>query len=142
MKKSELNLDILKNSLKTLKECYDDYSAEPSKKIKDYIKDSCIKRFEYTYETSKKIMNKFLKKEYDKSEKDLTINNIFREMYGLDLIKNFENWTDYREKRNFTSHEYNEKFTDSIIAVIPDFISDVEYLISRLEGCLQDDGMQ
>ena len=99
MKKSELNLDILKNSLKTLKECYDDYSAEPNKKIKDYIKDSCIKRFEYTYETSKKIMNKFLKKEYDKSEKDLTINNIFREMYGLDLIKNFENWADYREKK-------------------------------------------
>lgn len=142
MKKSELNLDILKNSLKTLKECYDDYSAEPNKKIKDYIKDSCIKRFEYTYETSKKIMNKFLKKEYDKSEKDLTINNIFREMYGLDLIKNFENWADYREKRNFTSHEYNEKYTDSIIAVIPDFISDVEYLINRLEGILQDDRIQ
>ena len=142
MKKSELNLDILKNSLRTLKECYDDYSAEPNKKIKDYIKDSCIKRFEYTYETSKKIMNKFLKKEYDKSEKDLTINNIFREMYGLDLIKNFENWADYREKRNFTSHEYNEKYTDSIIAVIPDFISDVEYLINRLEGILQDDGIQ
>ncbi len=142
MKKSELNLDILKNSLKTLKECYDDYSAEPDKKIKDYIKDSCIKRFEYTYETSKKIMNKFLKKEYDKSEKDLTINNIFREMYGLDLIKNFENWADYREKRNFTSHEYNEKYTDSIIAVIPDFISDVEYLINQLEGILQDDGIQ
>ena len=111
-------------------------------KIKDYIKDSCIKRFEYTYETSKKIMNKFLKKEYDKSEKDLTINNIFREMYGLDLIKNFENWADYREKRNFTSHEYNEKYTDSIIAVIPDFISDVEYLINQLEGILQDDGIQ
>ena len=142
MKKSELNLDILKNSLKTLKECYDDYSAEPNKKIKDYIKDSCIKRYEYTYETSKKIMNKFLKKEYDKSEKDLTINNIFREMYGLDLIKNFENWADYREKRNFTSHEYNEKYTDSIIAVIPDFISDVEYLINRLEGILQDDRIQ
>ena len=142
MKKSELNLDILKNSLKTLNECYDDYSAEPNKKIKDYIKDSCIKRFEYTYETSKKIMNKFLKKEYDKSEKDLTINNIFREMYGLDLIKNFENWADYREKRNFTSHEYNEKYTDSIIAVIPDFISDVEYLINRLEGILQDDRIQ
>ena len=142
MKKSELKLDILKKSLKTLKECYDDYSAEPNKKIKDYIKDSCIKRFEYTYETSKKIMNKFLKKEYDKSEKDLTINNIFREMYGLDLIKNFENWADYREKKNFTSHEYNEKYTDSIIAVIPDFISDVEYLINRLEGILQDDRIQ
>ena len=138
MKKSELNLDVLKDSLKTLKECYNDYSAEKDRKIKDYIKDSCIKRFEYTYETSKKIMNKFLKKEYDKSEKELTINNIFREMYGLDLINNFERWVDYREKRNFTSHEYNEKYTGSIIDIMPDFINDVEYLINHLEGVLQD----
>ena len=34
-------------------------------------------------------MNKFLKKEYDKTEKELSINNIFREMYALGLIKNF-----------------------------------------------------
>ena len=58
--------------------------------MKEYIKDSCIKRFEYIYETAKKFMNKYLKKEYDKTEKELTINNIFREMYGLDLIENFE----------------------------------------------------
>ena len=139
MKKSELNLDVLKDSLKTLKECYNDYSAEKDRKIKDYIKDSCIKRFEYTYETSKKIMNKFLKKEYDKTEKDLTINNIFREMYGLDLIKDFESWADYKEKRNFTSHEYNEKYTDSIIDIIPEFIGDVEYLINHLDGVLKDE---
>lgn len=139
MKKSELNLDILKNSLNTLKECYKDFSCQNDKKIKEYIKDSCVKRFEYTYETSKKIMNKYLKKEYDKTEKELTINNIFREMYGLDLIKNFENWTDYREKRNYTSHEYNETFTSSIVAIIPQFILDVEYMITRLEGILSDD---
>lgn len=48
MKKSELKLDILKNSLNTLKECYKDYSSEKDARIKDYIKDSCIKRFEYT----------------------------------------------------------------------------------------------
>lgn len=139
MKKSELNLDILKNSLSTLKECYKDFSCQEDKKIKEYIKDSCVKRFEYTYETSKKIMNKYLKKEYDKTEKELTINNIFREMFGLDLIKNFENWVDYREKRNYTSHEYNETFTSSIVNIIPQFILDVEYMIMRLEGILIDD---
>ncbi len=32
MKKSELNLDVLKDSLKTLKECYNDYSAEKNGK--------------------------------------------------------------------------------------------------------------
>ncbi len=139
MKKSELSLMNLENSFNKLKECYEDYCKQDNEKLKGYIKDSCIKRFEYTYETAKKIMNKFLKKEYDKTEKELSINNIFREMYGLNLIENFENWTEYRELRNITSHEYNDNNTYKIIEVIPKFIQDIRYLIDNLNGVLQDD---
>ena len=139
MKKTELNLTNLEKSLKTLKECYEDYTNQQDMKIKEYIKDSCIKRYEYTYETSKKIMNKFLKKEFDKSEKDLTINNIFREMYGLDLIENFENWVEYRQKINYTSHEYNNNHAYEILKIIPKFIKDTEYLIENLNKVLTDD---
>lgn len=139
MKKSELNLNVLKNSVSTLKECYEDLNAQKDEKIKTYIKDSCIQRFEYTYETAKKIMNKFLKKEYDKQDKDLTINNIFREMFGLGLIENFENWVEYREKRNLTSHEYNIELTYPIVDIVPKFICDVEFLIKNLEKVLTDD---
>ena len=139
MKKSELNLNILKNSFETLKECYTDYLSQKDTKIKEYIKDSCIKRFEYTYETSKKIMNKYLKKEFDKTEQDLSINNIFRQMYRLNLSENFENWVDYREKRNDTSHEYSQAKSNAILEIIPNFIKDVEYLINGLEQILTDD---
>ncbi len=139
MKKSELNLFILKKSFNTLKECYADFSAQQDDKLKNYIKDSCIKRFEYTYETAKKIMNKFLKKEYDKTEKELSINNIFREMFALGLIKNFENWVDYREKRNLSSHEYSEEKIYTIIDIIPQFIDDVDFLIQHLEEVLVND---
>lgn len=138
MKKSELNLDILKNSFNTLKECFGDYSAQDDEKLKTYIKDSCIKRFEYTYESAKKIMNKFLKKEYDKTEKDLAINNIFREMYALGFIESFENWALYREKRNTTSHEYNLEKTYSIMEIVPQFIKDTEFLINKLEAALEE----
>lgn len=139
MKKSELNLTNLKKSFKTLKECYSDYVAQEDLKLKNYIKDSCIQRFEYTYETAKKVMNRYLKKEYDKSEKELSINNIFREMYGLGLIQNFDNWVDYREKRNLTSHEYCEEKTLPILDVIPQFIEDIGFLIISLDGVLTDD---
>lgn len=138
MKKNELDLTVLKNSFVTLNQCYNDFCAEKDEKIKTYIKDSCIKRFEYTYETAKKIMNKYLKKEYDKEEKDLTINNVFREMYALNLIENFENWVDYREKRNTTSHEYNLEKTYVIMDIIPNFIKDIEFLIIKLENTLED----
>ena len=136
MKKSELNLSVLKNSFNTLLGCYDDFLREKDSKIKNYIKDSCIKRFEYTYEMAKKIMNKYLKKEYDKTEKELSINNIFREMYGLGFIKNFENWVHYRERRNTTSHEYNQDEAD--VDIVPDFIEDVQFLINQLEKNLDD----
>ena len=139
MKKSELNLSVLKNSLATLKECYQDLNSQNDEKMKIYIKDSCIQRFEYTYEAAKKIMNKFLKKEYDKKDSDLTINNIFREMYGLGLIENFENWVDYRQKRNLTSYEYDINLTYPIIDIIPGFINDTEFLINKLEGVLTND---
>lgn len=139
MKKSELNLNVLKKSLETLKDCYKDLTEQKDEKIKTYIKDSCVQRFEYTYETAKKIMNKFLKKEYDKQEKDLTINNIFREMFALGLIKNFEHWAGYREKRNLTSHEYNIELTYPIIDIVPEFIEDVDFLTESLEKVLTDD---
>lgn len=138
MKKNELDLTVLKNSFETLTHCYKDFLAENNENIKIYIKDSCIKRFEYTYESAKKIMNKYLKKEFDKEEKDLTINNIFREMYALGLIENFENWVNYREKRNITSHEYNLEKTYIIMDIIPNFIKDTEFLITELEKKLEE----
>ena len=139
MKKSELDLSNLKNSFSTLKECYEDYTLQKDEKIKTYIKDSCVKRFEYTYKTAKKIMNKFLKKEYDKTEKELSINNIFREMYALGLIEKFENWVDYREQHNTSAHEYDITKTYPIIDLIPNFISDVDFFITHLEQVLTDD---
>lgn len=138
MNKKDLNLSVLKNSFSTLVECYKDYVLQPDEKLKVYIKDSCIKRFEYTYESAKKIMNKFLKKEYDKEDKDLTINNIFREMYNLGFLSSFENWNEYREKRNITSHEYDIEETYEIIDIIPKFVKDVEFLINKLESVLED----
>jgi len=138
MKKDELNLTILQNSYNTLVECYNDFSSQKDEKLKTYIKDSCIKRFEYTYKSAKKIMNKYLKKEYNKSEKDLTINNIFREMYSLGFIQSFENWVLYREKRNTTSHEYNQEESLNIIEIIPDFIKDTKFFIEKLDKILEN----
>lgn len=139
MKRSELNLSLLKDSFKTLKECYADLSSQQDEKLKVYIKDSCVKRFEYTYESARKIMSRFLKKEYDKTEKDLSVNNVFREMYNLGYLKNFENWVGYREKRNITSHEYNLEKTYGIIDIIPQFLEDTEFLIIQLENNLEED---
>lgn len=65
----------------------------------DMLEDSCIKRFEYTLEISRKLMKRVLKKIYGKTEEELTVNNVFRFMQGYKFIPNWENWREYYEKK-------------------------------------------
>ena len=67
--------------------------------MREYIEDACVKRFEYTVETSWKIMKKYLKLEYGKSDLELTMNNIFRLMEGYGFVISWEKWREYYEKR-------------------------------------------
>ena len=60
-------------------------------------------------------------------------------MYGLNIIENFENWAEYRLKRNITSHEYDLDKSSEILDIVPSFIVDTEYLITSLEKVLTDD---
>ncbi|MBQ3312069.1 nucleotidyltransferase substrate binding protein [bacterium] len=100
--------------------------------MQGYIKDACVKRFEYTIETSWKIMKKYLKQIYGKTDKELTMNNIFRLMEGYGFIKSWEDWHNYYEKRNDTSHEYNEERANKILDIIDDFVSNAEFLYQHL----------
>lgn len=130
MKETQLDTKVLEEALVTLKEGYNLYLQNKNPQMNTALQDSCIKRFEYTYETAKKIMNKYLKYEFDKT--DLPVNNVFREIYGLDLIQDYERWTNYRMMRNDSSHEYNLAKARKIVDILDDFIKDVEYLLTHL----------
>ena len=119
-------LESLKKSMQKLSENKDD-------SIRDLIEDSCVKRFEYTLETSWKLMKRVLKKVYGKNEQELTVNNIFRFMQGYGFIENWENWKDYYAKRNDTSHEYNIEKSRELIKIIPQFIADAGFFINKLQ---------
>lgn len=135
--KSELNIQILENAITTLKEAFEAYQTNSDLSIKDIVADSCVKRFEYTIETSIKIMKKYLKLEYAKEEKELTINNTFRFMQGYELIKNWENWRLYYAKRNDTSHEYNLQKARELLDILPEFIIDADFLLKSLKARLK-----
>ena len=119
-------LESLKKSMQKLSENKDD-------SIRDLIEDSCVKRFEYTLETSWKLMKRVLKKVYGKNEQELTVNNIFRFMQGYGFIENWENWKDYYAKRADTSHEYNIEKSRELIKIIPQFIADADFFINKLQ---------
>lgn len=128
-----LDFENLKSAYNTLKTCYKDYQNNQDSILLEYIADSCVKRFEYTLETSWKFAKKILIQKYGKNDNELTMNNIFRFMQGYGYASNWENWRDYYQKRNNTSHEYNLEKSRELINIIPDFISDVEFFITKLE---------
>jgi nucleotidyltransferase substrate binding protein (TIGR01987 family) len=133
--KEKIDTKILTEAIDTLKEAYELYLQNDEEKLKSALRDSCIKRFEYTYETAKKFMNKYLKYAFDKT--DLPINDVFREIYGLELIDDYERWIDYRTNRNDTSHEYSIKKAQQIVEILPLFVKDVEDFATKLNKTLE-----
>lgn len=128
-----IKTENLENAHKTLVDCYNDYLANQDSVLLEYIADSCVKRFEYTLETSWKLAKKIFIQRYGKTEPELTINNIFRFMQGYGYAKNWESWRDYYQKRNNTAHEYSLEKSRQLLQIIPDFIKDVELFLNKLQ---------
>ncbi len=136
MNKSDLDISKLKDSLDSLKTCTVDYKIISNETMREYIEDACVKRFEYTVETAWKTMKKYLKLEYGKEEKELTMNNIFRLMEGYGFIKSWETWKNYYDRRNDTSHEYNKEKAKEILNIVDDLAKDAEFLYEQLAKAL------
>jgi nucleotidyltransferase substrate binding protein (TIGR01987 family) len=138
MKKSDLDLSNLEKCLEGLKNCSKDFHATQNVKMKEYIADACVKRYEYTVETAWKLMKKYLKQEYGKSDVELTMNNIFRFMEGYGFISSWEIWRDYYSKRNATSHEYNQEKAEELLQWVDRLVADGEALYKKLDEALED----
>ena len=128
-----IDITNLENAYNTLNECYNDYKSNQTSIFLQYIADSCVKRFEYTLETAWKLIKKILIQEYGKTDAELTMNNIFRFMQGYGYAEDWTRWKNYYEKRNNTAHEYNLVKSRTLIDLVPEFLKDTEFLISKLK---------
>ena len=135
--RSELDISILKQNIELLKDCASDYNKVEDLSMKAYIADACVKRFEYTVETSWKLMKKYLKLVYGKTDKELTMNTIFRLMEGYGFIKSWEDWRNYYERRNDTSHEYNANKAHRLLLQADKLTADCEFLYQQLKQALR-----
>lgn len=133
MNNKKLDITNLKNSINSLQECIEAYKTITDTQMRGFIEDSCVKRFEFTVETSWKLMKKYLKEVYGKDDKELTMNNIFRLMEGYGFIKSWETWRGYYDRRNDTSHEYHQEKAMNILKSMDNLLEDANYLYSELE---------
>lgn len=132
MSNNQIDIKILKSCIDSLKECIEAYKSNTDKKIQGFIEDSCVKRFEFTVETSWKTMKRYLKVVYGKDDKELTMNNIFRLMEGYGFIKSWEAWRGYYDQRNDTSHEYNQKKA-IVLNSMDNLLNDINYFYNSLQ---------
>jgi len=100
------------------------------------IRDACIQRFEYTYELAFKMLKRQLEQELPSSEEldRLPFKELIRVGAERGLIAVPERWFDYRDKRNITSHTYDEEKAREVFDVLADFAADAADLLNRLKS--------
>lgn len=95
-----------------------------------------VKSFEYVYEVSIRLLKRALERmapapsDIDQME----FRPLIRAGAEAGLIDDPVAWMRYREKRNITSHTYDEGLAAQIIAVIPELIESAKHLLTRLEA--------
>ncbi len=98
------------------------------------IRDAVIQRFEYTFAFAVKMIIRFLQYDAPVSDNAIGFNNAIRQANQLGiLLTDLEQWSEYRKKRNLTSHTYKEEIAEEVVSIVPVFIEDVDFLLSELK---------
>lgn len=128
-----LYLTPLERALDRLKEGWARHLAQPDD---EQLRDGLIQRFEFTYELSHKTLKRFLEansaspEEYDR----MGFPDMIRSANEAGLLKSaWPQWSVFRKMRNLTSHTYNEATAKQVVATIPDFIAEGEFLLATLK---------
>jgi nucleotidyltransferase substrate binding protein (TIGR01987 family) len=128
----KLDISSLEKATNSLEKAIKEYEKSEN----EFVRDSCIQRFEYTYELSWKTIKRFLEETAaNPNEIDLmSFQELIREANekGI-LLTDWETWKLYRIYRGTTSHAYNEDKANEIYNEIPGFLNEIKFLINQLK---------
>jgi nucleotidyltransferase substrate binding protein (TIGR01987 family) len=101
----------------------------------DVFRAGAIKSFEYTYELAVHMMRRGLENTGLASAEidQMHFKTLLRTAAEKGLIDDPLAWMLFREKRNITSHTYDEAKAMEVLAVIPQFIEKATFLLNKLE---------
>lgn len=125
---AQFSLDEFKKAIQTLEEALDFADASKDNPIQyRIIRDACIQRYEYCIELAWKVSMKKLGSTVKFPKQAV------REMARADLIKSAEQWLDFIEARNETSHSYDEDVATKVFKQILFFRNEAKQLLANLE---------
>lgn len=133
-----LNVDHLLKTLLTLEHALNALPEQrDDKMLYDLYRNSAIKSFELSLETSGKLLRKALKafsgnpREVDR----LVFNDLLRQAgkHALLDLQGVERWLTYRKNRNGTAHDYDEAFADETLKLLPNYLQDARALAQEIQ---------
>ncbi len=134
MKNEKLDLTDFKNAIDTLGRALKEYAKDETN---DFVRDSCIQRFEYCYSLSTKTIKRHLKMaSLDPDEiVEMDFQDIIRLAYNKGILKSsWDEWWEYRDNRAATSHGYKEDKAIEIVGKLQPFYDEILYLYDALSS--------
>ena len=129
-----LDLSSFTKALASLQKAYDAKCKDPKN---EFLLDTCIQRFEYSYELSHKMLKRYLELTEPTSIviDEMSFPDLIRTGYerGL-LLHSWDIWLEYRNARNMTSHTYDEKKAMAVFNIIDRFSKDASHLLHKLSS--------
>ena len=128
----KLDLSSLDNALASLQKAVDRSRLVPAD---EEIRDAVIQRFEYTYELSCKMLKRQMEQEVSNpAELDqLGFRDLLRLAAERGLLSDIENWMDFRNQRNITSHAYDRVKAQSVYQTAIQFADNARTLLEELK---------
>ncbi len=127
-----LDLTNLRRVIERLRQSVDAYSTNPDN---DLYLDSVVKRFEYTFEVSRKVLRRYLV-DRDPQVAHIPASELNRFVdFGLqaELLKgDWSVWRDLRNARNLTAHDYGEEKAREVAQAAHPLLQEAEFLLTAL----------
>lgn len=127
---SALDLTALQSALAQLEKGLAAAEADPKSEI---IRDGVIQRFEYSHELALKFIKRILETRHGDSVDQMAYNDLLRTALERGYIENVEEWFEYRNARNRTSHTYDANMAAMVFSVARPFLQNARILLTRLE---------
>ena len=139
-----LDLTSLRSALAALEKSLGFLNSELAENadLREQFRAAAIQAFEFTHELAFKMLKRQLEQmAADPAEIDkMAYMDLVRLGAEAGLIADVARFRDYREKRNITSHTYDQTKAEQIVAVLSDFRDDIRLLLAELErrNCVAD----
>ena len=128
-----INTDFLVRCINTLESAFEQLQQrEPGETLYEIFRAASVKKFEIVLDQSGSLLKKRLRPYFagNRQADRLTFKDAFRHAAKHDLmsVEVCERWFAYRDNRNDTAHDYGEKFAETTLKLLPNFITDAREL--------------